>query len=176
VRRVEEAPQAWVTGHVLMAMGGLLLLIGLLAVPTLVDGRGRRVVLGGTALSAIGAAATALGDFAHGALAYVLIGDVTAEESLAIQQQFFTQPLLAATSMPGMLLPVGLLVLAGGLLWSRAVPMPAAVLVLVAPAMVQLGYSVTSLPMPLMVLPMVVGLGWISMLLARGPEVGHELR
>lgn len=167
VRRVEDAPQAWLTGHVLMAVGGLLLLIGLLAVPSLVRGRGRRVVLVGTTLSAVGAAATALGDFAHGALAYVLIGDVSAEESLAIQEQFFTQPLLAAAAMPGMLLPLGLLVIACGLLLSRAVPRSAAVLVLVAPVMVQLGYTVTSLPMPPLVLPMVVGLGWISVILAR---------
>jgi hypothetical protein len=170
VRRVEDAPQAWLTGHVLMGVGGILLLIGLLAVPTLVRGRGRRVVLVGTTLSAVGAAASALGDFAHGALAYVLIGDVSVEASLAIQEQFFTQPLLAAASMPSMLLPFGLLVIACGLLLSRAVPVPAAVLVLVAPVMVQLGYTLTSLPMPLMVLPMVVGLGWISVILAREPR------
>jgi hypothetical protein len=170
VRRVEQAPQVWLTGHVLMAVGGLLLLVGLLAVPTLVRGRGRRLVLVGTTLSAVGAAASALGDFGHGALAYVLIGDVSAAQSLAIQEQFFTHPLLAAASMPGLLLPVGLLVTAGGLLWSQSVPRPAAVLVLVAPATVQLGYSVTSLPMPLMVLPMIAGLGWIAVILARGPK------
>ena len=170
VRRVEDSPQVWLTGHVLMAVGGILLLIGLLAVPGLVRGRGRRVVLVGTALSAVGAASSALGDFAHGALAYVLIGDVSAEESLAIQQQFFTQPLLAAAAMPGLLLPLGLLVVASGLLWSRAVPAPAAALLLVAPAMVQLGYSVTSLPMPLMVAPMAISMGWLSVILARGPR------
>jgi hypothetical protein len=177
VRRVEDAPQVWLTGHVLMAIGGILLLIGLLAVPSLVRGRrrGRHVVLVGTALAAVGAAASALGDFAHGALAYVLVGDVSAEKSLAIQQQFFTQPLLAAASMPGLLLPLGLLVVAGGLLWSGAVPMPAAVLLLVAPLMVQLGYTVTSLPMPLMVSPMVLGLGWLAATLARGPRADLEL-
>lgn len=170
VRRVEEAPHTWLAGHVLMAVGGILLLLGLLAVPALVHGRGRRVVLVGTGLSAVGAVGTALGDFAHGALAYVLIGDVSAEQSLAIQEQFFTQPLLAAASMPGMLLPLGLLVIGGGLLWSRAVPVTAAVLLLVSPIAVQLGYTVTSLPMPLMVLPLVVGLCWIALILARGPH------
>jgi hypothetical protein len=167
VRRVEEAPQTWLTGHVLMAVGSILLLLGLLAVPGLVHGRGRRVVLVGTGLSAVGAAATALGDFAHGALAYVLVGDVPAEQSLEIQQQFFTQPLLAAASMPGMLLPLGLLVTGCGLLWSRAVPVTAAVLLLVSPITVQVGYSVTSLPMPLMVLPLALGLCWIALVLTR---------
>ena len=168
IRRVEEAPQTWLTGHVLMAFGAILLMLGLLAVPSLVGGRGRRAVLVGTGLSAVGAASTALGDFAHGALAYVLIGDVPVEQSLEIQEQFFTQPLLAGVSMPGMLLPVGLLVIGGGLLWSRAVPVPAAVLVLVSPIAVQVGYTVTSLPMPLMVLPLVVSLVWIALVLARG--------
>lgn len=169
VRRVEESPGVWLTGHVLMAVGGILLLVGLLAVPGLARGRGRRAVAIGAGMSAVGAAASALGDFAHGVLAYVLVGDVSAEQSLEIQEQFFTHPLLAAVTMPGLLLPLGLLVLAGGLLHARAVPVPAAVLLLVSPITVQLGYTITSLPMPLVVAPLVVGLGWVSLVLAR-PE------
>lgn len=170
VRRVEAAPGVWLTGHVLMAVGGILLLLGMIAVPGLVHGRGRRAVAVGAGLSAVGAAAVALGDFAHGSLAYVLIGEVSAEQSLQIQKQFFSQPLLAAVSMPGLLLPLGMLVLGGGLLYSRAVPAPAALLVLVAPITVQLGYMMTALPMPVMVLPLVAGLGWISLILARRPR------
>jgi hypothetical protein len=165
VRRVEDAPGPWLTGHVLMALGGILLALGLLAVPGLVRGRGRRAVAVGVGLSAVGAVSTALGDFAHGSLAYVLVGEVSAEQSLQIQEQFFTQPLLAAVSMPGLLLPLGMLVLGGGLLRSRAVPVPAALLVLAAPATVQLGYVMTALPMPVMVLPLVAGLGWVSLVL-----------
>jgi hypothetical protein len=170
VRRVEAAPGVWVTGHVLMAVGGILLVLGLIAVSGLVHGRGRRAVVVGTGMCVIGAASSALGDFAHGSLAYVLIGDVSAEQSLEIQKQFFYQPLLAAVSMPGLLLPLGLLVLGGGLLYSRAVPAPAAVLLLLAPITVQLGYMVTALPMPVMVLPLVAGLGWVSLILARRPR------
>jgi len=170
VRRVEAAPGVWLTGHVLMAVGGILLLLGVIAVPGLVHGRGRRAVVVGAGLSAVGAASTALGDFAHGSLAYVLVGEVSAEKSLQIQEQFFSQPLLAAVSMPGLLLPLGMLVLGGGLLYSRAVPAPAALLVLVAPITVQLGYMMTALPMPVMVLPVVAGLGWISLILARRPR------
>lgn len=166
VRRVEAAPGVWLAGHVLMAVGGVLLLLGLIAVPRLVRGRGRRAVAVGAGLSAVGAASTALGDFAHGSLAYVLVGDVPAAQSLEIQQQFFTHPLLAAVSMPGLLLPIGMLVLGGGLLYSRAVPTPAALLVLVAPVTVQLGYTIATLPMPLMVLPLIAGLGWLSLILA----------
>lgn len=166
VRRVEAAPGAWLAGHVLMAVGGILLLLGLIAVPRIVRGRGRRAVAIGAGISAVGAASTALGDFAHGSLAYVLVGDVPAAQSLEIQEQLFTHPLLAAVSMPGLLLPLGMLVLGGGLLYSRAVPAPAALLLLVAPVTVQLGYMNTSLPMPLMVLPLVVGLGWLSLILA----------
>lgn len=167
VRRVEDAPGTWLAGHVLMGVGGLLLLQGLLAVPRLVRGHGRRAVVIATGLSAVGAAATALGDFAHGTLAYVLVGDVPAEQSLRLQEQFFAQPLIAAVTMPGLLLPLGVLLLGGALLRSRAVPTPAALLVLVAPVAIQLGYAVTSLPMVVMVLPLLVGLGWLSHLLAR---------
>lgn len=170
VRRVEDAPGPWLTGHVLMAVGGILLAFGLVAVPGLANGRGRRAVAVGAGLSAVGAASTALGDFAHGSLAYVLVGNVSAEQSLQIQEEFFSQPMLAAVSMPGLLLPLGMLVLGGGLLYSRAVPAPAALLVLVAPITVQLGYTMTALPMPVMVLPLVAGLGWVSLVLARRPR------
>lgn len=166
VRRVEAASQTWLAGHVLMAVGAILLLLGLLAVPGLARGRGRRIVLVGSVLAGVGAASTALGDFAHGALAYVLVGEVSAEQSLEIQDQFFTQPLLAAVTMPGLLLPLGLLVLGSGLLVSRAVPWAAASLLMVSPIAIQAGYSVTSLPMPLMVLPLWIGMAWVAWLLA----------
>lgn len=165
-RRVEAASGIWITGHVLMAVGGILVLVGMLAVPGLVHGRGRRVVLVGTSMCVIGAASSALGDFAHGALAYVLVGDVSAEQSIEIQKQFFYHPLLAGVSMPGLLLPIGILVVGGGLLYARAVPVPAGLLLLAAPVTVQLGYMVTTLPMPLMVAPLVAGLGWLSLVLA----------
>ncbi|MEJ7753256.1 MAG: hypothetical protein WKF46_09955 [Candidatus Limnocylindrales bacterium] len=170
VHRVEDAPDLWLTAHALMAVGGILLVLGLIAVPGLAHGRGHRAVAVGAGLAAVGAASTALGDFAHGSLAYLLAGEVSAEESLQIQERFFSQPVLAAVSMPGLLLPLGMLVLGGGLLYSRAVPAPAALLLLVAPITVQLGYMMTDLPMPVMVLPVVTGLGWISLVLARKPR------
>lgn len=170
VRRVEAAPTLWLVGHVAMAVGGILLLLGLLALPGLAPTRGRRLVRVGTTMAVIGAAGSALGDFAHGVLAHVLIGNVSAEQSLAIQEQFFTNPLLAAVTMPGLLLPIGLLVLGAGLLRARSVPVPAAILLLVAPFAVQLGYMVTSLPMPVLVAPLVVGLGWVALVVGRGVE------
>jgi hypothetical protein len=173
VRRVEASPDAWLTGHVFMGVGGILLLLGLVALPRLFRGRGRRVVAVGVTLAAVGAASSALGDLAHGALAYVLVGEVPAEQSLHIQERLFTQPLLAAVSMPGLLLPLGMIVLGAGLLYSRAVPRPLAVLVIVAPIAVQLGYMVTSLPMPLMVLPLVAGMGWLALIVARAPQTGR---
>jgi hypothetical protein len=170
VRRVEASPDAWLAGHVFMGVGGILLLLGLMAVPSLVRGRGRRAVAVGVTLAAVGAASSALGDVAHGALAYVLVGEVPAEQSLHIQERLFSQPLLVAVSMPAMLLPLGMLVLGGALLYARRVPRLAAVLVLVAPIAVQLGYTMTSLPMPLMVLPLVAGLAWLALIVARSPQ------
>jgi hypothetical protein len=173
VRRVEASPDVWLAGHVLMGVGGIVLLLGLLAVPGLVRGRGRRAVAVGTTLAAVGAASSALGDAMHGALAYVLVGEVDAEQSLHIQERLFSQPLLAAVSMPALLLPLGMLVLGAGLLYSRAVPTPLAVLVIVAPIAVQLGYLVIALPMPLMVLPLVAGMGWLALIVARAPQAGR---
>lgn len=167
LRHVGEDPTRWLVGHVLMTIGGVLLLLGLTAVPALARARGRRLVATGSVLAGIGAASTALGDFAHGALAYVLIDDVPVEKSLEIQNQFYEQPLLALISMPSLLLPIGMLVLGLGLLISRAVPVAAGVLVLVAPIAVQAGYVITALPMPVMVLPLVVGLGWTALLVGR---------
>lgn len=172
LQRVEDQPGLWLFGHALMAVGGLLLLLCLNAVPGLVPGRGRRVVVVGAGLAAVGAAATALGDFAHGALAYVLIGDVPIERSLDIQEQFYEQPLLAALTMPGLLMPIGLLVLGVGLLLSRAVPIAVAGLLVVAPVAVQVGFMATGLPMPVMVAPLVVGLGGVGLLVSRTPTRG----
>lgn len=56
------------------------------------------------------------------------------------------------------------------LLYSRAVPKPAALIVLVAPIAVQLGFFVTALPMAVMVLPLVAGMGWLSLILAKEPR------
>lgn len=173
VRRVEQAPGMWLTGHVLMAVGGLLLVVGLMAVPRLAARRGRRALTVGAGLSAVGAASTALGDFAHGSLAYVLVGAVSAEHSLEIQEQFFSQPVLAAVSMLGLLLPLGMFVIGCGLLYSRAVPAPAALILLVAPFTIQLGYTVTNLPMLVLVAPLVVGLGWLALIMA-GDSSGHS--
>jgi hypothetical protein len=173
VRRVEASPDVWLTGHVFMGIGGIMVLLGLTAVPRLVRGRGRRAVAVGVTLAGVGAASSALGDVAHGALAYVLVGEVPAEQSLHLQERLFSQPLLVAVSMPALLLPLGMVVLGAGLLYSRTVPRLAAILVLVAPLAVQLGYMVTSLPMPLMVLPLVAGMGWLALLVARAPQSGR---
>jgi hypothetical protein len=173
VRRVEASPDAWLTGHLFMGVGGILLLLGLVALPRLVQGRGRRVVAGGVTLASVGAASSALGDVAHGTLAYMLVGEMPAEQSLHIQENLYSQPLLAAVSMPALLLPLGMIVLGAGLLYSRAVPRPLAALVVVAPIAVQLGYMVISLPMPLMVLPLVAGMGWLALIVARSPRPGR---
>lgn len=72
--------------------------------------------------------------------------------------------------MPALLLPVGILGLGGGLLYARAVPVPAGLLLLVAPVTAQLGYMVTTLPMPVMVMPLIAGLGWVALILAERPR------
>jgi hypothetical protein len=168
LRRVADAPGQWLASHVLMAVGGIALAWGLPAVMRLVRGRGRVATRIGATLATIGAACTALGDFAHGALAYVLIDEVGIEQSLDIQKEFFFQPAFAGVTILGNLLPLGLVVLGVGLLRSKVVPGAAAVLVLLSPAAIQAGFSLTALPMPVMVLPFVVGLGFVAAALWRG--------
>jgi hypothetical protein len=168
VRRIEAAPEQWLTAHVLSAVGGVLLALGLPTVLRLSRGRGRVAIRLGVVLAIIGAACTALGDFAHGSLAYVLTGHAEAHQSLDVQKDFFYEPALAAVSILGNLLPLGMLVLAIGLLISKTVPAPAAILLLVGPLAVQAGFSVTALPMVAMVIPFIVGLAWIASILYRG--------
>jgi hypothetical protein len=170
VRRIEAAPEQWLTAHILSAVGGMLLAVGLLTVLRLSRGRGRVAIRLGVVLAIIGAACTALGDLAHGSLAYVLTDHVDAHQSLAVQKDFFYEPALAAVSLLGNLLPLGMLVLGIGLLISKTVPTPAAILLLVSPIAIQAGFSVTALPMVVMVLPLVIGLAWIASILFRSAE------
>jgi hypothetical protein len=183
VAAIARAPEVWLIGHVLMGVGGILLLVGLLAVPRLVRGRGRRIVALAAGTTGVGAAATALSDFSHGSLAYVLLSEVSDERSVQIQELYFTQPILGAISMLGMLLPAGMLALGAALLYSRAVPIAVGLLVLIAPIAVQVSFNVHALPMFVMVIPLVVGMGWLSILLTsrsrpsgsdRAVEVGAE--
>lgn len=162
VRRIEAESGQWLAAHVLMAVGGCLLAVALPTLLRLVPGRGRLPTAIGVTLASIGAAATALGDFAHGSLAYVLIDHTDAQQSLEIQAELFAQPVIAAVSMLGLLLPLGMLVLGAGLLRSRAAPPLAAALLLLSPVAIQAGFSVTALPMLPMVLPLAGGLAWVS--------------
>jgi hypothetical protein len=168
VQRIETVPEQWLIGHVLMAVGAVLLALGFPSVLRLARDRRRIAITVGVTLATVGAACTALGDFAHGSLAYVLIGHVDAQQSLDIQKDFFYEPLLAAVTILGNLLPLGMLVLGIGLLRAKTVPTTAAILVLVSLFAIQAGYMVPALPMPVMVLPFVVGLGWIASILFKG--------
>jgi hypothetical protein len=171
VERVEEAPERWLAGHLAMTVGALLLASGLGAVRRLAVGRGRGTTAVGAGIAAVGATCTALGDFAHGALAYVLIGHLDAADSLAVQEDFYSQPALAATTMLGNLLPLGILVLGIGLLRSGAVPWPAAALLAVSPVVAQIGYVATALPMAPMVMPLVVGMAFVARAVWLAPRV-----
>jgi hypothetical protein len=168
VRRIEAAPQQWLAAHVFSAVGGVLLALGLPSVLHLSRGRGGAVIRVGVILAIIGAACTALGDFAHGSLAYVLTDHADAHQSLDVQKDFFYEPAFAAVSILGNLLPLGMLVLGIGLLISRTVPAPAAILLLVSPIAIQVGFSVTALPMVAMVLPFVAAVAWIASMLFKG--------
>lgn len=168
VRRIEAAPEQWLIAHVLSAVGGVLLAFGLPTVLRLSRGRGRVAIRLGVILAMLGAACTALGDFAHGSLAYVLTDHADAHQSLDVQKDFFYEPAFAAISILGNLLPLGMLVLGIGLLISKTVPALAAILLLVGPLVIQVGFSVAALPMVPMVLPFAVGLAWIASILFRG--------
>ena len=166
VRAVAAAPSVWLTSHIMMGIGWGLFAGGVLTALRLVHGRGAKLTGAAVAVTAVGGGLMALGDIAHGTLAYALVDQVNAATSLEIQTAYFENPAVLALSLGGMLIPLGSMLLGGGLLLARSVPRWVAVTLLVSPAFIQLGYS-TDLPLAPFVLPFVVGIAMLAKAIAR---------
>lgn len=169
VRTVAAHSSQWLASHLLMGLGWMLVALGVTTAARMVHGRGAVLTGIGIGVVFVGAVLMSLGDVAHGAVAYALVDRVDASTSVAIQEAFFANPAILVISSGGMLLPLGILVLAAGVLRSGAVPRWAAVTLLFSPLFVQLGYS-TDLPFVLLVIPLVVGMAALAHAVAHAPS------
>ena len=166
VRTVEAQLPQWLTSHLLLTAGMALVAGGALSIFRLVRGRGAVLTAVGAVFMVVGGALMALGDLAHGALAYALAGHVEPAQSLAIQNDYFFHPAVAVISFGGMLLPLGMVVLGVALLRSRAVPRWAAVTLLASPIMITFGYA-SGPRMLVLGIPFVIGLVAVARAIAR---------
>lgn len=166
VRTIEAGLAQWLTSHFLLAAGMALVAGGAASAFRVARGRGATLTAIGAVVVSVGAVLMSLGDFAHGALAYALAGHVDASTSLAIQEGYFFHPAIAATSFGGMLMPLGILILGVALLRSRLVPRWAAVVLLVSPIIMSLGFA-SGPRMLVLGLPFVVGMTVFARAIAR---------
>ena len=166
MREIEAQAGQWLASHLLLAVGMALVAGGAVSLFRLARGRGAVLTAVGAGLAVVGAALTSWGDLAHGALAYALAGEVDAARSLEIQEGYFFHPAVAVLSFGGMLLPLGVVVLGIALLRSRAVPVWAAVVLLISPVLITVGFA-SGYRMFLLGLPFVAGLVVLARAVAR---------
>lgn len=156
VREVAEHSTQWVFSHFFQSFGMVLMAVGVLAALRLARGRGAVLTAVGVGLVAVGGTLMALGDMAHGALAYALVDHVTPAASLEIQKAFFVHPAYGVMSILGMLAPIGVLVLGAGVLRSGALPRRAALALMLGPILIQVAFA-TGVPVAVLGIPFVVG-------------------
>jgi hypothetical protein len=166
VRTVEAQSTQWLFSHLLLAVGMALVAGGAVAAFRMARGRGAALTAVGAGLTAVGGVLMSLGDLAHGALGYALSGHVDPATSLEIQNSYFFHPAIAVISFGGMLLPLGVVVLGIALLRSRAVPRWAAVLLMISPVLITVGFA-SGPRMALLGIPFVVGLAILARAIAR---------
>jgi hypothetical protein len=156
VRDIAEHSTQWVFSHFFQSFGMVLMAVGALAALRLARGRGAVLTAVGVGLTAVGGTLMALGDMAHGAVAYALVDHVTPAASLEIQKAFFVHPAFGGMSILGMLAPIGVMVLGAGVLRSRALPRWAALALMLGPILIQVAFA-TGVPVALLGIPFVVG-------------------
>lgn len=157
-RAIAEQPSRWLAAHLLGALGLVLLAAGVARVARVARGRGAALAAAGALTASVGATLLALGDSAHGSVAYALAGRVDPAAALEIEKAFFGNPAVAALSGAGMLLPLGILLLGAGVLRARLVPRWAGVVLLLSPLAVQAALLARGPAHYLLVLPFVVGM------------------
>lgn len=166
VRTVEAHGTQWLVSHLLLAVGMALVAGGAVAAFRMARGRGAALTAIGAGVMAVGGVLMSLGDLAHGALAYALIGHVDPATSLEIQESYFFHPAVAVMSFGGLLLPLGVGLLGIALLRSRAVPRWAAGVLIISPTLISVGFA-SGTRMLLLGIPFVVGLALVARAMAR---------
>ena len=166
IRTVEANLTQWVTSHFLATVGLALMAGGAATIFRLARGRGAVLTAVGATAVVLGAALMSLSDLLHGFLTYVLAGHVDATTSLAIHEAYFLLPANLVLNTSSTLLPIGFVVLAVALLRSRAVPRWAAIVLLLGPVGIMLGFEFHNLTL-IFGLPLVVGLAALARAIAR---------
>jgi hypothetical protein len=170
IRDIAEHSTQWVFSHFFQSFGMVLMAVGVLAALRLARGRGAVLTAVGVGLIAVGGTLMALGDMAHGAVAYALVDHVTPAASLEIQKAFFVHPAFGGMSILGMLAPIGVMVLGAGVLRSRALPRWAALALMLGPILIQVAFA-TGVPVALLGIPFVVGAVALSRAVVRDASV-----
>ena len=166
IRTVEGSLTQWGISHFLLTAGLALMAGGATTIFRLARGRGAVLTAMSATAVVLGAALMSLSDLLHGFLQYALAGQVDAATSLTIQEAYFSLPANAVLNTGATLLPLGFVVLAVGLLRSRAVPRWAALVLLLGPVGIMLGFEFHSLTL-ILGLPLVVGLAALARAIAR---------
>lgn len=166
IRTIEGQLTQWLTSHLLLTVGLALMAGGATTIFRLARGRGAVLTAVGAGLMVLGAALMSLSDLLHGFLQYALAGQVDAATSLTIQEAYFSLPANAVLNTGTTLLPLGFVVLGVALLRSRTVPRWAAIVLLLGPVGIMLGFEYHNLTLVLG-LPLVVGLAVLARAIAR---------
>ena len=166
IRTVEGSLTQWGISHFLLTAGLALMAGGATTIFRLARGRGAVLTAVSATAVVLGAALMSLSDLLHGFLQYALAGQVDAATSLTIQEAYFSLPANAVLNTGATLLPLGFVVLAVGLLRSRAVPRWAALVLLLGPVGIMLGFEFHNLTL-ILGLPLVVGMAVLARAIAR---------
>jgi hypothetical protein len=167
---IAEAPSRWMSSHLLMSFGLVLVAAAVVSALPLVRGRGAAATGVGAVLTALGAVVLAFSDMAHGALGFALAGPVDPATSFDVHAHYFEQPAILGLNTGPLLLTLGMIVLGAGLLRSRTVPRWEAVVVLLTPIGVHLALALAPSTW-LHGVPFVVGMAVLARVLARGPRL-----
>jgi hypothetical protein len=138
---IADGPSRWMSSHLLMSFGLVLVAAALVSALPLVRGRGVVATSVGAVLTSLGAVVLAFSDMAHGALGFALADPVDPATSFEIHVAFFEQPAIAGLMTGPPFLTVGMIVLGAGLLRSGAVARWRGIAVLLTPIGVLAGLN-----------------------------------
>jgi hypothetical protein len=131
----------WLTTHLLLGFGFVLLAFGLANSLFVLRGRGARLTGVGAVVGALGALVMSFSDLTHGAVGFALGTHVTPATSMEIHMAYFEHPAILGMNTGPLLLPLGMILLGAGLLRSRAVPRWMPVVVMLTPLAIHASFA-----------------------------------
>ncbi|MFA9431495.1 hypothetical protein [Egicoccus sp. AB-alg2] len=138
---IAEAPTRWLASHLLLGFGFAIVAVGAAGLlHALRRDRGATLTAMGAIAMTLGAITMAVGDIAHGAVGFALT-EVDPATSFEIHGAYFEHPAILAVNTGPMLVSVGMFLVGGGLLRSRALPRWLGIVVLLTPIGVNLGFN-----------------------------------